>query len=140
MDDSTQNTEVAKAKQMAADLVSDATHTAENLVKKATETAEKLLEANDDRTTKTLADALRTVFGENQDARRFVDVSRVPLICASIVGIHESLKELKTMVQDADEKYVSQLEFKPVRSIVFGGVGLICVGAIGALLKLIFIP
>ena len=120
--------------------MSDATKTAEDLVNKATVTAEKLLASSDERTTKSLVDALRTVFGENQDARRFVDITRIPLICQSITGIHETLKELRSMMQDAEEKHVSQTEFKPVKSIVFGLIGIICVGVVGALLKLIFIP
>lgn len=97
-------------------------------------------EKSQEETTKYLADALREVFGENQDARRFVDVTRIPLICNSIIGIHEELKELKEIMKDSHNKFVNQDQFFPVRSIVFGIAGILGVASMGAVLKLIFIP
>jgi len=43
-----------------------------------------------------LADALRDVFGENAKSGRFIDITRIPLICASIVQMHEDLATIKS--------------------------------------------
>lgn len=128
---------IAQAKSKAATLVSDAVHTAEDLVHKATQTAERLMDDSEERTTKALADALREVFGENQDARRFVDITRIPLICQSITGIDKTLTELKDMMEKNNENFVSQDAFMPIKYIVYGLVGMIMTGVIGALLTLV---
>src|SRR3954454_5310818 len=70
---------VTDAVRTAEDLVHTATTTAEELVHGATSTAAKLLDENEERMTTALANALREVFGENQDARRFIDITRIPL-------------------------------------------------------------
>ncbi len=129
-----ENTLIVDAKAQAAALVTEAVHTAEEVVHKATRTAEKLLDDSEERTTKALADALREVFGENQDARRFVDITKIPLICQSINGIHLSLTELKIMMKDFDAKYASKLTEK----IVFALVGLIVLGFMGSLASGVF--
>lgn len=128
---------VIGAKEEAAALVADAVHTAEDVVQKATRTAEKLLDDREDRITKALADALRQVFGENQDARRFIDITRIPLICQSINGIYESLKDLQQMLQDSQTNFVNQDQFAPVKNVVFGLVGILMTGVVVALLSLL---
>lgn len=45
--------------------------------------------------TEALSDALRDVFGEKKAEGRFVDVSRIPLICKSIIKIHSDINWLK---------------------------------------------
>jgi hypothetical protein len=53
------------------------------------------IEASAETTRAALADALRDVFGENQDAGRFIDVTRIPLICAAIVNMHGDIAAIK---------------------------------------------
>lgn len=98
------------------------------------------------RTQRALENALRQVFGENQDARRFIDITRIPLICQSINGIHESLQDLKSMIStqkeqllNEHEKFVSKDEFNPVKYIAFGAAGMILTGFTGAVLSLVFL-
>ena len=47
------------------------------------------------------------------------------------------LKELDEIKAQLEKKYVSQEEFKPVKSLVYGMVGLILTAVVGALLTLI---
>jgi len=49
------------------------------------------------------------------------------------------LSEISLINQKLDELFVTKTEFCPVRNIVYGLVGLILVGAISAILNLIFI-
>ena len=92
-------------------------------IRAATLEAKKILE-------QTRSDAAKLLADSTIVAPRFVDVSRVPLICQSIVGIHDSLKEIR-------EGMVTQVEFKPIKSIVFGLVGLILIAVVVALLGLV---
>lgn len=82
-----------------------------------------------------ISESLRQVFGENQNAGRFVDVSRIPLICQNINIIHENMKEMKEIIS---EKLVSKEQFSLVQKIVYGLVSLIVTGFIGALLAMIY--
>lgn len=84
-----------------------------------------------------IAEALRRVFGEGVAEQRFVDVSKIPLLCRSVVDIHESLKEIKTMLTNLDRRYVSKETFNPVRNVVYSGVGLILLTVAGAILTVI---
>ncbi len=86
----------------------------------------------------TLAEALRRVFGENESAKRFVDVSRIPLICKSILDIHSSIEEIKDMIKISNTDHVNQFQFAPVKAIVYGMVGMILTGFVAALILLIF--
>lgn len=42
-----------------------------------------------------LKEALEEYFSRGVDEKRFVDVSRIPLICQDISNIHESLADIK---------------------------------------------
>lgn len=57
-----------------------------------------------DEITRALSNALREVFGEGEDKKRFIDVSRIPLICKSIIEIREDMKVLKDHVTQIDGK------------------------------------
>ena len=82
-------------------------------------------DAQQERTTKALADALREVFGENIESGRFMDMQKVPLLCQSVLTIHANVAELKEMVKDLPNQFVSHDSFTPVRAIAFGLVGLL---------------
>jgi hypothetical protein len=75
--------------------------------------------------------ALDTYF--NQD-RKFIDTTRIPLICQDIRGIHKTLEEIRVTL---DSKIVTRDQFSPIQKIVYGGVGLILTSVVGALLALV---
>lgn len=83
---------------------------------------------------KVLSEVLRQVFGENQDAQKFIDVSRIPLICQNITGIHTNLLDIKEML---DKKFVTKESFNPVKNVVYGIIGIVLTTAFVAILKLI---
>jgi hypothetical protein len=53
--------------------------------------------------------ALRDVFGEYEGAQRFIDVSRVPLICKSILDIHDNIQDIKDTMKTVDGDYELRL-------------------------------
>lgn len=62
----------------------------------------------------------------SENPTRYVDVSRVPLICQALIGINEKM-----------DKMVTQDQFWPVKSIVYGAVGLILTAVMLALAYLV---
>src|SRR3990167_3268237 len=70
---------------------------------------------------------------------RFIDLSRVPLICQSIVDIREDLKEIKQSIKDLDmknETYVREKDFTFWRNLLVSGLLLsIAVGFIMNLVR-----
>ena len=91
----------------------------------------------DARISKVIKDALDDLFDEKQSTQRFIDVSRIPLICKSIIDIHANISEIKGMMKDEAAKFVNQDQFYPVKSIVYGLVGLLLTGIIGSLLIIV---
>jgi hypothetical protein len=82
-----------------------------------------------------IVEALHDVFGTKEDmSTRFVDVSRVPLLCASILRTSKDISDIK---KSLDEKYVTKEKFEPIKNLVYGAVGLILVAVVGAILALI---
>ena len=63
--------------------------------------------------------------------KRFLDVTRVPLICQSIVGIHQKLEDIQLNM-------VTKEAFWPVKTLVYGLNGLLLTGIVGSLLLLLF--
>lgn len=82
----------------------------------------------DEQTKKEIEDAVVRAFSAGIGNRRFIDVSRIPLICQSIVGIDEKL-----------DKLVTQDQFWPVKTLVYGLTALMLTGIVGALIKLVLI-
>jgi len=124
-------TEFPIAESHSAEAVNAQAIAAEAIEKARKAQMEELLAASEARMTDALATALRTVFGENEDAGRFVDVSRVPLLCKSVVDINIKLAGIEKKL---DEGYVTKQEFGPVRYLVYGAVLLILIGFFGALI------
>lgn len=62
--------------------------------------------------------------------KRFLDVERIPLICKDIA-------EIKVMLEEQKHNLVTQDQFWPVKTLVFGIVGLMLVAIVGALLALV---
>ncbi len=73
-----------------------------------------------------ISDAVERGFKAGVDEKRYIDVTRIPLICQSIVSIDAKLDRL-----------VSKEEFWPVKTLVYGITGLMLSGVIGALLVLV---
>ena len=78
-------------------------------------------------TLQSFEEALRKVFGENLNSGRFDDINQIPFICRDIQGIREDIGEIKASM-------ISKLEFWPVKTLVYGMVGLMLTGIIGALM------
>jgi hypothetical protein len=81
-----------------------------------------------------LTSALKEVFGEHEQSQRFVDVTRIPLICKSIIDTNIRLENIETKL---DRKFVTMDMFSPVRNVVYGLIGAILFSVVGALLMLI---
>lgn len=65
--------------------------------------------------------------------KRFLDLERVPIICKDIAAIKVMLEFQEKQL----DKLVTQDQFIPVRTIVYGIVGTILISVIGALLTLV---
>lgn len=128
---------VIKAAEAARDVSNTAGTVAAEVVVEAARAAKTVAQHSDERTTQALADALREVFGENQRSNRFIDVSRIPLICMNINGIHESLGKLVRWTEDADARYVNQDQYEPVKKAMYGLITLILIAVVGAIMALI---
>lgn len=123
---------MANAAASAAHMVADAATAAKEVVQSAATTI-------DDRTTHTLANALRQVFGENEEAQRFVDVKKIPLICKSILDIHNNIEEIKEIIRDNNNVYVTKESWKPYKAVLnlIGGSAVLAI--IGAIMGLILV-
>jgi hypothetical protein len=73
----------------------DETQKAKDIIEVARKAAEDLASKKSDDITNNIADALRIVFGEKEDAQRFIDVTRIPLLCKSVIEIHTNIAWLK---------------------------------------------
>ena len=84
----------------------------------------------DETTKKAITDAVTEGFSAGVDNGRYIDISRIPLICQSIVGIDKKLDEIiaNTVTKDS---------FWPVKTLVYGITGLLLTGVIGALMALV---
>ena len=130
------------ASDTAAKVVADAAETAKGVIDQATQVASDLaaqIKVENEQTTISLTKALRDVFGEHTKSQRFIDVTRIPLICKSIFDTSEQLKEIKQTLKSLDGKYVTHEEFKPISAIVWGAVKVIGTAVLLAVLGLVLI-
>jgi len=127
-------TEEELAKAEAAEIIQTATVAAEGLINIAKKNAEQILKvANDakfdesdlfsriDRhmqyagevNKKHMREQLIEIVGDalGENPTRYIDVSRIPLICKSIIAIDESLKNM-------DKKYINKDQFEPFKESV----------------------
>lgn len=97
-----------------------------------------------------LADAVSLAIRENSGDQRFLDLKRIPLICLSIAGMHDDLKEIKDMIKEdrlssaeAHETFLTKESFAqqiwPIRSIVYGLVSMILVAVAAAVISMVVI-
>jgi uncharacterized protein (UPF0147 family) len=123
-----------KAEEISDQIIQDAGQMARNVVTRAAEAAAKLARESEERNVRALSNALREVFGDNEQAGRFVDVSRIPLICANINAIHKNIEKIN---DNLENKFVNKDQFWPVKTLVYSTTGIILVGVIGAILALV---
>lgn len=57
---------------------------------------------------------------------RYIDISRVPLLCQAIIGIDKKLEEM-----------VTQKEFWPVKTLVYGAVAVMLLALVSAIILLV---
>lgn len=95
---------------------------------------ERQNEGNGPYSVQILADAISHAIHDNDGNKRFVDLARLPLICLSITGIHESLKKIEGKLET---NYVTKEAFDPVKNLVFGFISLVLVTVVGAILVLV---
>lgn len=86
--------------------------------------------------------------GKVTDNELFVSLKQVPLICFHIKSIETNMNKVISMIEKNWElsekqhdtfltKEAFRLEFDPIKSLVFGGVGLALIGIFGALISLV---
>ncbi len=73
---------------------------------------------------------------EQQIERRESNI-QLGILLQSVDGLKEDIKDLKGEFSKLEKKFVTKVEFAPVKNIVYGMVGLFLVGIITAVLKLI---
>lgn len=85
--------------------------------------------------------AVQEAFSAEGGDKRFIDVSRVPLICQAIVTMGSDIGEIKKSIKEngvkLDTNFVSKTEFTPVKTLVYGFVGLILIAVVGAIVGLV---
>lgn len=105
-----------------------------DLINKSTKDLDVAVEAKErddqysDKIQSSIENALKTIFGERDDNRQFIDIRKIPLLCVQVKEIHAKLGEIVLMLES----------LKIVRQIVFGAVGLIIVGFFAVLGSLVY--
>ena len=89
---------------------------------------------NDERVKEILTNALKEAFGEHTESGRFVDITRIPLICKSIIDTSTKIAEINDKL---DTRFVTKEAFMPVKAIVYGAIGIGGTFIVGKLLNLI---
>lgn len=60
---------------------------------------------------KALQETLTKVFGEGEKAQKFIDVSRIPLICANLIAMHDNIKDIKEGVGKVNDDHEKRLRY-----------------------------
>ena len=130
---------VSEAATEASRVVAQAVEEAKKMVDKAATVAAEIVEKDQHqevKITRIVSEALREAFGEQEEAQRFVDTKRIPLICKDIANINKSLDALHIKI---DNTFVTKDQFSPIKNLVYGVVGLTLTAIVGAVLGLILI-
>jgi hypothetical protein len=80
----------------------------------------------DDAIIKQIQVAVKEAFSENVSGGRYVDITRVPLLCQAVIGIDKKLDEM-----------VTQDQFWPVKTLVYGLVGIMLTAVVVAVVALV---
>lgn len=80
-------------------IIETATLVAKDILEKASDTAKDLVKSREfereRENTRALTVALRDVFGEHEKTNRFIDVTRIPLICKSILETSSRITKIE---------------------------------------------
>jgi septation ring formation regulator EzrA len=91
---------------------------------------------------KSAREVLRVLAEEGKGEKRFIDVSRIPLICQSIVNMGEDIREIKEGMKNLGELNIAMTklsaDFDPVRKIVYGIMAVLGLSVLGAILALVW--
>lgn len=90
-----------------------------------------------------LSDAINKAIGKNDAGDKFIDLSKIPLICLSMAHLSSDMKEIKRMIkenkEDSDKQHATFVtkagEFWAIRTIVFGGAGIVLVAFLNSVLN-----
>ncbi len=109
------------------------------LLAKVDEHLQKTNQDNKEDMKRVMLDVLGNVFGKEEST--YIVKNRVPLLCQSVVSIKSDITEIKEMIQDVMDKFVSHKEYDPFRSVVvwiiMGVSSIVGVAILGGLLSLI---
>lgn len=70
--------------------------------------------------------AVKEAFAAGVEGGRYVDISRVPLLCQAVIGIDKKLDDM-----------VTQDQFWPVKTLVYSFVGIVLAAVIVAIVALV---
>lgn len=103
-------------------------------------------EQADQKSIKILAAAVSLAIKENKGDARYIDLSKIPLICLGIANMSNDIKEIKEIMasnrKESDsrhEKFLTKIEFSPYRKALNMIAGLAIVAIVSGLLSLVFI-
>lgn len=83
--------------------VSKAKDAAEAIEVSRAKQLEEMFDKMEDSNVKTLSDVLKNVFGEFENSGRFIDIKRIPLICAQITKIHDDNERQKADISNIND-------------------------------------
>ncbi len=105
------------------------------LLAKVDEKLKQYNQQNMDTIASSMVEVINDALGKSPT--RYFDASRIPLLCKSIMDLHENVKEVKQMMKKLPETFVSQEVFSPFRSVIYGLVSVCLLGIAGAILSLV---
>ncbi len=127
----------------AAGLITDAVKAADQIVDNATKTAESLVITSHENNKEQLMFMLTKIVNDalGSSPTRYIDASRIPLICKSILDMHADLGEIKVMVTKGNDTFLTKesfdSQFTPIRLLIYGGIGLVLTLVLTAVVYLV---
>jgi hypothetical protein len=74
--------------------------------------------------------AVKRALSEKMDGSRYIDVSRIPLICQNIDGIHTTLKDMQKQLDNGFGPNGSISRLQNWRAFITGGIAVITLSLI----------
>lgn len=75
------------------------------------------------------------LFGENADGR-FIDINKIKFICKDIEGINKSIGSISDAMET---RLVTQDQFWPVKTLVYGFVAIVLTAVVVAIVSLVVV-
>lgn len=86
---------------------------------------------------KTQENTMKTT--QESNPNREAITASAAIVATNIDWIKKDIGEIKEALKCLSSEYVTQVEFRPIRQLVYGLVGLILIAVVGALLALVII-